>query len=527
MVLRTKGTLTSDEEAGPPVHTLTRELFTTKRTLEYFSEKELSLQLGGPPHHWPRILVKELIDNALDACETASIDPAIQITLAPEGFCIEDNGPGMREEVILRSLDYTVRVSDKTYYISPTRGQLGNALKCLWAAPYARNPEAAGVVRVTSQGRQHTVHISLDRIAQEPKIEHAVTSHIVKTGTTIEVELACYSPLFGADDFYKSTLNLLDGYAAFNPHASFTLTTPIATADFPATSPGWRKWRPSDPTSPHWYTPDDLAHLLAAMLHVERMGGRSRTIRDIVAEFQGLSASAKRKAVLNDTGLARVLLKDLVDGDTLKMDTVGALLAAMQRHARPVNPTTLGVLGRAHVEAYLNARRFGLIDYRKQADVTDDLPYVLEVAMGVTDDKDQTDGRCVLAGVNWAGPLSSPFRSLELWLNTAMAQRSDPLTIVVHVAIPRPTFADRSKQTLALPESISWQLESLIRQVTHRWTAAKRVALRSERADVRAEERLQRLHRQQYPSIKTAAAQVMVEAYTKASGDGRYPANAR
>ena len=40
------------------------------------------------------------------------------------------------ETTLERSLDYLVRVSDKAHYVSPSRGQLGNALKCVWAAPY-------------------------------------------------------------------------------------------------------------------------------------------------------------------------------------------------------------------------------------------------------------------------------------------------------------------------------------------------------------------------------------------------------
>ena len=45
-------------------HTLQREMFETNRQLEYFSEKELSMQLGAAPARWGVVLIKELIDNA-------------------------------------------------------------------------------------------------------------------------------------------------------------------------------------------------------------------------------------------------------------------------------------------------------------------------------------------------------------------------------------------------------------------------------------------------------------------------------
>jgi DNA topoisomerase VI subunit B len=169
-------------------HTLHRTTFEASRLLEYFSPKELSMQLGGDPSRWGLILLKELIDNALDACETVRIDPDVRVTLSPDGFIVEDNGPGLPSTTIERSLDYRVRVSDKSYYISPTRGQLGNALKCLWAAPYVVNPEGPGIVEVCSLGMQHHIAVRVDRIAQEPKIDHTTTeAPFCKNGTIIAV----------------------------------------------------------------------------------------------------------------------------------------------------------------------------------------------------------------------------------------------------------------------------------------------------------------------------------------------------
>jgi DNA topoisomerase VI subunit B len=170
-------------------HTLHRTTFETSRLLEYFSPKELSMQLGAEPSRWGLVLLKELIDNALDACETVSTAPHIRITLSPNGFTVEDNGPGLLTSTVERSLDYRVRVSDKAYYISPTRGQLGNALKCLWAAPYVLNPESPGTVEVTSRGVTHSIAVALDQIAQEPKMTHTVTqTPFVKIGTKAQVE---------------------------------------------------------------------------------------------------------------------------------------------------------------------------------------------------------------------------------------------------------------------------------------------------------------------------------------------------
>jgi hypothetical protein len=165
---------------------LQRELFETRRQLEYFSVKELSMQIGAPPWKWGVMLLKELVDNPLDACETAEISPHIAITPRSDGFTVEDNGRGMSRDLIERSLNYDIRVSDKTYYVSPSRGQLGNALKAVWVAPYAIDPQNPGFVEVISLGLQHRIAVTLDRIAQTPTLHHRITdAPICKNGTKI------------------------------------------------------------------------------------------------------------------------------------------------------------------------------------------------------------------------------------------------------------------------------------------------------------------------------------------------------
>jgi DNA topoisomerase VI subunit B len=50
---------------------LSRTTFSTSRLLEFCSQKELTAQTGHEPNDWPLVILKELIDNALDAAEEA------------------------------------------------------------------------------------------------------------------------------------------------------------------------------------------------------------------------------------------------------------------------------------------------------------------------------------------------------------------------------------------------------------------------------------------------------------------------
>lgn len=132
--------------------TLTRQTFRTSRLLEYFSEKELTLQTGHPPGRWPEVIVKELIDNALDICEEHDILPNITVTVRSGVLTVTDNGPGFPEGVIESLLDFTVRVSSRDLYVSPSRGAQGNALKTILAIPFVLSGGHPSTVTVTSQG---------------------------------------------------------------------------------------------------------------------------------------------------------------------------------------------------------------------------------------------------------------------------------------------------------------------------------------------------------------------------------------
>ena len=103
-------------------------MFETSRLLEYFTERELRYQTGRAPHEWPTVIIKELIDNALDACEDAGIAPEITVTVTENTITVTDNGPGIAPGTLERILDFATRTSDKEAYVSPTRGAQGNAL---------------------------------------------------------------------------------------------------------------------------------------------------------------------------------------------------------------------------------------------------------------------------------------------------------------------------------------------------------------------------------------------------------------
>lgn len=163
-----------------------RVAFTISRAMDFFTEKDLAAQTGHKSRQWPLVVLKELADNALDACEEAGIAPRIDVTVDSGSITVADNGPGIPPEVIDGVLDYSSRVSSREAYAAPDRGAQGNALKTLMAMPLVLDG-TAGRVTVTARGVRHDIEIRVDPLRQAPGISHQQAPSDVRTGTQITV----------------------------------------------------------------------------------------------------------------------------------------------------------------------------------------------------------------------------------------------------------------------------------------------------------------------------------------------------
>ena len=145
--------------------------------MEFCTRRELENQTGHSIQEWPLVVAKELLDNALDACEEAEVAPVITVTVEPGVIVVEDNGGGIDADTVASVLDYTVRVSSREAYCSPTRGAQGNALKTILAMGYVidrelgRDAEAAGVTIIEARGVKHRIEFRVDHISNQPKID--------------------------------------------------------------------------------------------------------------------------------------------------------------------------------------------------------------------------------------------------------------------------------------------------------------------------------------------------------------------
>ena len=143
-------------------------------------------------------------------------------------------------------------------------------------------------------------------------------------------------------------LQIATDYAWLNPNAAITVEWFGERTSIAATDLAWSKWKPSEPTSPHWYTTAHLERLIGAYIKHDADNGRERTVRELVAEFRGLSGTAKQKLVLDATGFAQAPLSALIKGNGFARPKVEELLATMRASSARVKPVMPGTIGKEH-----------------------------------------------------------------------------------------------------------------------------------------------------------------------------------
>jgi DNA topoisomerase VI subunit B len=451
---------------------LTRVAFKVSRLMEFCSQRELQNQTGHSLYDWPLVVGKEAMDNALDACEEAEVAPDITVIVGSGTIIVHDNAAGIDTETIESILDYTIRVSSREAYVSPTRGAQGNALKTILAMSYVlnrkidSNGDAAGITIIETRGIKHQIEFRIDHINNQPKIIHTTAESPVKVGTKLTINWPPEEDdlLEYADDRFKS---LIEAYAWFNPH--LTLRGVWFGREFvnvKATNPAWEKWRPRNPTSPHWYDESRLQRYLAAHVARDRDLGQHRTVREFIAEFRGLSGTAIQRRILAEVGCSHQSLAQFFGVEQVNRAGIAKLLVAMWRYSKPVAPKHLGVIGIEHLKQRFLAAGGNIETFKYQCRkgmTSDNVPYIVEFAFGLHQSGLSQDGVAVsrkfITGANWSAGISNPFRGfgstgegLENTLAKVRANASQPVICALHLASAYIQYADRGKSSIILTD---------------------------------------------------------------------------
>jgi hypothetical protein len=448
---------------------LQRTTFKSARTAEYIEASQLQAVTGQAKSHFATVVVKELVDNALDACEEAGVAPEVAIEASRDGgemgIVVSDNGSGIPPDTVRDALNFDVRVSDKAAYRSPTRGAQGNALKTVFGIPPALG--SLEPVAVEAWGLRHDVRLWKD-LAGELRVQCDETPSPVKRGTRVALSVPEDGQDFKPGYWTKA-------FALFNPHAAVRIARseggnleygePVSGDSYrPTRDPAKRfKYVPSDPTSAHWYDAKELGHLIFSHNAHARDGGRDLPLREFVRQFKGLSSTSKAKAVCDHMPA----VKTLADFEAAPEGAVPHLLRWMRVFSDAPSHNVLGAVGREHFEQrfeefYGDVYGFGY--KRIKGRLPTGLPYIFEFAVAELDVMGH-----LFTGVNFSPTFGDPLA--ELWFKggeyTAHGvenfllegfvhpERYDPkdpepplTAAAMHVITPAPMFLDRGKTRL-------------------------------------------------------------------------------
>ena len=179
-------------------------------------------------------IVKEGVDNALDATEEARILPDIYVKIEEAGkekykVVIKDNGPGIVKKQIPRIFG-SLLYGSKFHRLRQSRGQQGIGVSGAVLYSQLTSGEPTKVISSTGDGKTHKYEIKIDVKANQPKI---VKDEVTEDGDNRwhGVQIT-----FVAEGIYRehkqSVMEYIKEVAVANPYANIVFDTPNGRVEF-------------------------------------------------------------------------------------------------------------------------------------------------------------------------------------------------------------------------------------------------------------------------------------------------------
>lgn len=278
-----------------------RRFHTDSRARENFTEDGLKTLTGQSARNWGRYVVKELVDNALEAVERgATPDPRVQVSVDVAGrgrrrhlreVTVADNGNGIPHDRVEKIADTTAFGGTKRHYTLPTRGTQGNALMTIVGIQHLAE---GGPLVIATGGRRYELRVDGNTISRTPDVtvnETAPQTEWADRGTVVRVTFGESGRDWAA---WRQTAETLAGFAALNPHVE--LDAPVAVSG--GTDDTTVSYSPKgDATSGRvlWYDQQAFDERVKADIRADP----SLTVGEFIGEFDGLRSQQKRAAVLD------------------------------------------------------------------------------------------------------------------------------------------------------------------------------------------------------------------------------------
>ncbi|HDD70756.1 MAG TPA: DNA topoisomerase VI subunit B [Candidatus Woesearchaeota archaeon] len=404
-------------------------------------------------------VVKEAVDNALDACEEAGVLPEVQVEIIEMGkdryrVKIEDNGPGIVKKQI-PNIFAQLLYGSKFHTMKQGRGQQGIGISAAVLYSQLTTGRAAKILSKTSKQEEASYfELRINTKTNKPEIVNEEKREWKKEhGTRIELDMeATYQKGDQSVDAY------LKDTAIVNPHATLIYTTPKAEQFIFARATNTLPKEPKE-IKPHPHG-IELGILQKMLRDTESRTLQSFLMKDFSRVGAGTAKEICRKAGLEtnlkpqELNLAQI--EKLMEGiETTK------IIAPSTDCIVPIGAELLekGLKKEIQAEFYAAVTRSPTI-YKG-------IPFVVEcaIAYGGEQPKDKSirllrfANRVPLlyqqsAGAIFKSVISTSWRSYGLSQSSG-ALPQGPVTLAVHIASVWPPFTSEAKEAIAhYPEII-------------------------------------------------------------------------
>lgn len=404
-------------------------------------------------------VVKEAVDNSLDACEEAKILPEVNVQIIDmEGdrfrVIIEDNGPGIIKKQI-PNIFARLLYGSKFHTMKQARGQQGIGISAavLYAQLTTGRP-AKIKSKISKDKPGYYCELHIDTKTNKPEIlKEEDIDWKKETGTRLELDI---SASYQKGD--QSVDSYLKQTAIANPHATIVYTNPKAEQFIFARA---ENHLPKEPTEikPHPYGVE-----LGIMVKMLKMT-ESRTLQSFLQnEFSRVGAQSAKEICDNAGLFANMKPHDM------QLPHVEKLVEGIQK-TKIMAPSTdcISPIGEELLEKGLRKEipaEFYTAVSRKP-DVYKGIPFVVEVALayGGEQPSDQTirllrfANRVPLLYQQGSGACAKAVMQTN-WKSYGLQQSqgslpSGPLTLVISLVSVWPPFTSEAKEAIAhYPEII-------------------------------------------------------------------------
>jgi hypothetical protein len=448
--------------------------YSISRAFDYVRRDGLFLVTGRQPHDWDMYIIKELIDNALDADDALwaqDFSKRPQIVVNVEYGQIQDRR-NLIVEVRNRALfptDKIQKILDPHWYTSSKsiikgiqRGALGNAMKTLLGIPYAvrqriaddYNPDIVPL-SIVCKKTHYDMRYKIDPIRQTVELDIESRPAIFYDGTSITVRL----DNFVQEDLrsLKQIQDLAHQYQLCNPHANFSWQVDIVGEQWDKKFWSKDSWSRKYLGPPHiqWY--DKSFDALLNALRAERfslVGSVDLPISEVCAVFTQPGDDSFAAKVQNGFG------KDVISDQEITNESQ-MLFSIITENSLPFKPENLGMLGKDSISNNLHSYFpiKGDILYATIATESDGevkTPFVLEACAA----RLNSGERYIWTAINFSPTYGDPFSRKSLSLPHRSSEKvlglreflgaygftdSSPVLLFLHLVCPNIVKQEYSK----------------------------------------------------------------------------------